>query len=336
MAFVYPTSQEIMGVEAERLANLQKNRPIFDIMPITTADTPVVRWEQEDNVLGLQGLRGLGGQPSRVRAVGSKTYIVEPGIYGEYRQIDEIELMTRRQFASTGAPVNISDLVMKASEQLQSRMLDRVESVGWNALLGTFSVLGPGGSVLHSDTFAVQTHTAAVPWATFATATPLKDFRDVKLKGRGKGVNFGRGAVAYANMATVNNILSNLNNSDLFGKRNSDHSTLTGLDDVNRILLAADAPILAEYDGGYFNDAGTWTTFIPDNRVIVVGRRDSGSSIMDYVMVRNVNNPDMAPGQYTRVIDKGEDMIPRIIEVHNGHNGAPRIYQPGSVCVMTV
>jgi len=334
MSFVYPTSQEIMLVEAERLPNLIKDRPIFDLMPITTADSPVLRWEQEDNVIGLQGLRGIGGQPSRVKAIGGKTYVCDPGFYGEFRALDEVELMTRRQWATAGVPIKVDDLVMKASEQLQSRYLDRVEYIGWQALQGTFSVVGPAGGVIHTDTFNVQTAAAAVAWGTFATAKPIYDLRQIKLKGRGKGVSFGRGAKAYANTATVNNLLSNTNATDLFGKRDQNQSTISGLDALNKILISADLPEVVEYDGGYFDESGTWQTFLPDNTVIIVGRRNTGSPIMDYCLVRNVHNPNLAPGQYTRVVDEPE-RIPRVIEVHNGHNGGPRIYQPGSVCVLS-
>jgi hypothetical protein len=53
-------------------------------------------------------------------------------------------------------------------------------------------------------------------------------------------------------------------------------------------------------------------------------------------MTRNANNPDLAPGPYMRVIDTGEIVIPRSIEVHDGHNGGPVIYFPSAVVVMSV
>jgi hypothetical protein len=335
MSLIYPTASEIRAVEREREPNLTKNRPIFSIMPIVEEDTPVVRWEQEDNIRGLQQLRGLGGKPAVVKGIGGKVYTVEPGIYGEKRNLDEVELTMRRQWGTTDKPVDVSDLVMKASEQLQARFLDRVEYVGWNALMGTFTILGQNGSVLHSDTFTVQTASAAVAWGTFATAKPLFDFREIKLKARGKGATFGRGAKAYMNTAEVNKLLSNLNANDLFGKKDQNQSTLSGLADINKILVNGDCPEIVEYDGGYEDDAGDWQTFIPDGKVIVVGNRYTGTPIGDYCMVRNVNNPNMESGQYTKVVDNGETEVPREIAVHNGHNGAPRIRFASNVCVLT-
>jgi hypothetical protein len=334
MALIFPTAEQIKAVEAERLPNLIANRPIFNIMPIVNEDAPVVRWEQQDNYVGLQNLRGIGGQPGRVKRTGSKVYTMEPGFYGDYIPLDEVELTMRAQSAG-GAPIDLRQMVMKVSEQLQARFLDRVEQVGWNALLGTFTVLGPGGAAVHTDTFPVQTASAAVSWATYATATPILDFRNAKLLGRGKGVSFGRGARAFMNTGTLNNLLQNGNAADLYGRRNANTGTISGLGDLNKIMLDADCPEIVEEDGGYLNDSGTWVNFIPDNQVIIVGRPVTGAPIADYAMVRNVNNPNMAPGQYTKVV-ADEDDVPFKVEVHNGHNGGPRIYRPGSVCILSV
>jgi hypothetical protein len=53
-------------------------------------------------------------------------------------------------------------------------------------------------------------------------------------------------------------------------------------------------------------------------------------------MTRNANNPGMAPGRYQKIIDRGENEVPRKIEVHRGHNGGPVIYFPGSIVAMTI
>lgn len=333
--FIYPTSQEIREIEREVLPRLTADRPIFGIMPLVEEDASVVRWVIEDNIGGLQQLRGLSGKPRAISMDGAKTYLVEPGAYGEFVAIDEVELTQRRRYASLDVPVSVEDLVMKASQKLQARFLDRVEYVGWNALLGTYTVLGQNGTIKAADTFSVQTATAAVSWATTGSATPLIDFRAVKLLGRDKGVSLGRGAKAYANAKTVNNLLNNRNASDLFGQKRPDQGTLVGLSDINRILLDSDLPEIVEYDAGYFDDNGAnWTPYIPDERVIIVGARPNGTRIADYAMTRNANNPSMEPGQYTKVVDRGETEVPRVIEVHNGHNGAPRIYYPSAVVVL--
>src|SRR5438046_2228521 len=103
--FVYPTSSELITVAQDKTPRLTKDRPIFDIFPIRSVDSHLLRWEQKDNYLGLQQIRGLNGDPARVSRVGGKVYQMEPGVYGEFLRIDEQELTTRRQWGSYNAPI---------------------------------------------------------------------------------------------------------------------------------------------------------------------------------------------------------------------------------------
>jgi hypothetical protein len=48
-------------------------------------------------------------------------------------------------------------------------------------------------------------------------------------------------------------------------------------------------------------------------------------------MTRNANNPNMKPGAYMKVFDRGEATVPRSIDVHDGHNGGPCIYYPSAL-----
>jgi len=81
---------------------------------------------------------------------------------------------------------------------------------------------------------------------------------------------------------------------------------------------------------------GTFTPFIPDNTAVVVGRRIDGSPIGNYKMVRNANNPGLAPGPYTKVIDRGETTVPRTIEIHDGHTGGPALFFPSAIVKATL
>jgi hypothetical protein len=76
--------------------------------------------------------------------------------------------------------------------------------------------------------------------------------------------------------------------------------------------------------------------FIPNNKVVVVGTRPAGQRVGEYRITRNANNPDLGPGPYMKVVDNGEDKVPREIDVHDGHNGGPVLYYPGAIVVMSV
>ena len=336
--FGYPTNAQLQLIAQDKLPNLTRNRPIFDIMPIVEVDDSLLVWEQMDNFTGLQQVRGLNGQPSRVKKTGAKRYQVEPGVYGEFEAIDEQELTRRRQFGSFATAINIDDLVMVAQDKLLQRRYDRMEYIGWTLLsTGTFAVPAPNGSVLHTDSYSQQTYASAVPWATVATATPLADLRAVQLLSRGHSVDFGAGAIAYFTRVTANRLLSNNNSADLYGRRTQGLGIINSLADANRLFAGDDLPTFQINDQGYIDDTGVFRTFIPDGKVIIVGRRPNNAPVMDYAMTRNANNANLAPGPYMMVEDNAMlNRPPREINVHDGHNGGPRMYFPSAIVAMSV
>jgi hypothetical protein len=251
--------------------------------------------------------------------------------------VDEIELTRRRPLGQFSGSVQISDLVMQRQDQLLGRRLDRIEKIGWDLLTaGTFSVTGPDGMTLHSDTYTFQTASAAVAWATFATATPLKDLRAVQLLSRGLSISLGGNATAYMNRVTFNNMVANTNTNDLAGRRTSGLQSVLTKDEINSVLAGEDLPQIVVFDGGYLDSSGTFQPFIANSKVIIIGKRLDGAAIGNYIYTRNANNLDLSAGPYMKVVDNGDEAVPRLIEVHDGHNGGPIVEFPGAVVILTV
>lgn len=342
MPYVFPTNRELSQIAPDKIARASAERLGFQVMPMRDVNAAIIQWEQQDNYFGLQQLRGLDGAPPVVKPVGSKSYSYTPGYFGEFMTVTETELTTRAGSTSEDVPIAVSDLVLRRQDQLIVRELDRIELMIWTLLTtGTFSVALPGGAIGFTDTFAIQTYTASPTWATVATAVPMTDFRAVQLLGAGKGVNFGAGATAYMNRITANSLLANTNSADLFGKRTAAGATVNSTADINRLLLDQDIPQIAVYDEGYYDNSNAFQRFIPNNKVVVIGRRNGGERIGEYLKTINANNPNRAPGSYSFVVDRanainGEKRVPPNMEVHQGHNGGCVIYYPGSVVVMTV
>ncbi|HEY3283074.1 MAG TPA: hypothetical protein VGN26_12445 [Armatimonadota bacterium] len=335
--FVYPSAAELQQVEQVVMPRLVMNDPLLapdGVMPITNDDAYLLEWEQEDNYQGLQGVRGLDGQPSAVARIGSSRYQVQSGVYGEFSTVGESEITRARQLGSWGAPIDLAKTVRKEQDRLLQRRLDRIRWIGWNLIsTGAFSVSGPSGAI-HLDSYTMQTQNALVAWATVATARPVADFRAAKLKHRAKGVTFDSGARAYVNSATLNALLGNQNAADLYGMRAPNGATYNTLDALNGILIANELPRIVEYDEGYIDDAGTFQLWVPNNKCIVVGKRTTGARVAEYKLTRNATNPGCAPGPYTIVKDiQGP---PRSFQVHDGHNGGPCFYFPSAVIIMTV
>lgn len=337
--FIFPTSEELSVIAAEKQVRLinDAGRPRLglQIMPTRAVDAAMVAWEQMDNAVGLQGVRGIGGNPTRVNRIGFAKYNKEPGYYGEFIALDEEELTLRRRIGTAGVPININDLVIEALDQLLIRRLDRIEHTAWQALVyGNYAVSNSGGPVLAEGVFPIQTY-AGSDWSSPSTATPLADFRAVGLLGAEHGASFGAGAMAVMNKVTFNYLMANTNSADLGGRR------LNGLVPVNdkpglmALMAGDDLPMIVVYDEGYNTDANVFTRFIPNDKVMIRGVRPAGQKISEYLFTRNLSAPGEV-GAYSRVIDRGPDRIPRLIEVHDGHNGGPVIYFPGSICTMSV
>jgi hypothetical protein len=156
----------------------------------------------------------------------------------------------------------------------------------------------------------------------------------------GHSVDLGAGAIAYMNSVTSNRMLNNANAADLSGRRITAGNTLNNLGDVNRYYAAQNLPQVQVYDGGYQTTptvgatVGPFVKFIPDGKVVVVGKRTSGARVGEYFKTRNASN-GLRPGSYAYTIDRangvnGEKRTPANIERHRGHNGGP-IYFPSAV-----
>jgi hypothetical protein len=332
--YVFPTVQRLMQIEQDLLPSLIADDPIFDVFPIEDDEDDVLRWEQLDNYKGLQQIRGLDGDPPKVQRTGAKSYLAQPGVFGEQATIDERELTKRRKFGSFETHMDVTDLVRMTQDFLIGRELDRMRYVGWTlATTGTISIQDKDGVTMYADTFPLQTFTAGVSWATLATATPLANLRAIKLLQRGHSVDFGSRAVLYVNQTTANNLMNNQNAADLFGRRGMYGATFNSLANDNAILLENGLPQIEVYDGGYYNDQGVFTLYIPNNTGVLVGMRPGGQPVGNYRRTFNaVNN---GGGSYMKIQNETDEVPPRIT-VQRGHNGGPVVFFPSALVILNL
>lgn len=349
--YVFPTSQQLMAIAQDKLPTLTQDDPIFSLFPIQAKNMINIKWEQKDTYKGLQQLRGVGGAPSRVTRPGAKSYMYAPGVYGEYIDIGEKEILERRPLGTWDGFVDLTDLVMDAQDQLLNRRVDRIRWICWTLVTtGAFYVALPNGATGHGDAYAnisalgqfgMQTFAAGTAWSNAASSTPLLDFRNVQLLARGRSVDFGPTAVAYMNRSTFINMIKNTNAADLGGKKSvtSLFSTLTSAGDVNKFLMDADLPQIQIYDGGYIDENNVFQLFIPTGTVMVIGGRTNGETLGAYWMTRDTNNADTGGGPWQKVIDRGAGpypSIPRTIDIYDGHSGGPVLFYPSAIVRMSV
>lgn len=337
----FPHAYELEEIERNLSPILTAASPLFEIMPIESAPTgaDMLVWDQGDDFTGMQQWRGLNNEPPTVSRMGSKRYSAFPGVYGEKIVLREDELTRRRSISvmsGAGGVVNVADLVAQAHTQLLHRRYVLIESIGWNLLIGgSFTVAGPNGATVYQGSYTRQQITPSVAWSTYATSTPLADMMGYRDLEDGQDVTFSAQAGAYQlmNSKTARHIFKNANASDLGGKRVSGGDTLNGPKATNDIFLDYDIPPIRIYNKGYKNAAGTWAPFIPDGKVLVVGKRLSGVRVGAYRYTINQVSLDARTGPYvfTKV---RTDLTPEVIEVHDGHNGGPILQYPGALIVV--
>lgn len=344
--YVYPTSVELSAIDQDFLPVLMQSDPIFKKFPVQTHDAALVSWEQRDSYTGLAQVRGYDGKFVAVPTYGIKKYNMDPGVYGEFDVISELEITTRKGFGSLASPIDISDMVTERQEKLATRHFQRMAQVLWTMLVtGRYSIPHPNGTIIKEDIFTPQTFSASVPWSTAATSTPLADFRAVQLLHRGHSINLGSGSVAFMNRKTFNYFIANTNAADIGGRRTTGLQTVEGLTAANELLTKDDLPNIVVYDEGYLSDgtdgnsAGTFVPYIPDSKVVVIGSRLNGAAIGEFALTRNANNPDLSSKPLVKVVDTGagdNQEPPRQIKVFRGFNGGPVIWYGNAIVVMSV
>ena len=329
-----PEAVELERMEPVYMANMDPDSFFGNrYFPDEFKNEDLLRWAQKDNTVGLQQVRGYGGKPPRVQHIGDKIYIQKPGVYGEHMILDEEELTRRRNAATTsGGPIPVADMVAECQEILLQRRFSRRKKIVADLLVnGTFSVSTAEGTVVHTDSYTQRTFTASVPWSTHATSTPIADLRSMQLLSRGHSVSFGSDAVFGLNRTWFNHMVANTNTNDLGGRRLQGLTPANSLTAINQILFQEGLPPVEIVEDGYYPDTGSFTLFLPDSVGLLIGKRLSGVKVGAYRYTLNVNNPTAAPNPYMRVIDRGENMVPRTVEIHDGHNGGVVLYFPGSV-----
>ena len=341
MIFTYAQNAELFAVLQNLIPVKTFEDPIFtDIMPVRSTKAQRVIWDQRDDYKGLTGARGYGGPFGQVKREGIKRYGVDPVPFGEDKLMSEDWFLNTRQEGTFGDAIDLTQGQMEDQVHLLDRAINRLRKVGWDLVTtGTYSVLGPNGQVIGTDSYTLKSYTAAVSWANFASSTPLLDLRNIKLLHRGQSVSFNKRAKIYMQSVDVNNLLSNTNPNDLGAKRvitqNAGAQPMS-LADVNNYLLDNDLPQIVEYDKFYLDETGTYQMFIPQGTMVVVGARDEGDPVAEFMMTPNFGQ--LASG--SKIGNKGFeniyvdfklDMDQFNARSRIAFNGAPAVYFPSAI-----
>lgn len=241
----------------------------------------------------------------------------------------EKKIIDREKIAKLRAPgTNLEQMwaeeyMTEAMIELNQRLETRLEWMRWTSLTGSLVIPATSNKPTQTINYGVPSAnkpTAATLWSATATADPLGDIGAWKLLFRGSGARPIR--------VIVNQKVDN------YLKQNKGIQTLLETQ-YGRDVLSADslAFVLANqlngmeyevYDGGYLDDSGNFTPFIPDNACLIVGQGMTGN-MMDLVTSPN-NYEDIFNGV------TGKFALTKMIEgdpvewsVVNGVTALPRL-----------
>ncbi len=336
MTYQFTQSSVLQAVLQNKIPVVTLNDPLFqDIMPINYVNAGMVIWEQKDDYTGLMSARGYDGEFGKITREGRNQYKVEPGKYGDQKPMSEEYLTNGREIGTFGDAINIERAQAEDQDHLLSIAISRLLKIGWDLVVnGTYSVPNADGQVIATGKVTTQSFTSVVPWTTVATATPLADLRAIKLKSRGYSTMFNKRAKLFVNSVTVNSLLSNTNSADLGGRRvinGAGQIQPLSLDQLNQILVEQDLPMIVEYDKGYKTNQTTQVQFIPDGKGVVIGARDTGEPVSEFIMTRNANNLASGRGATEFYYDFEFKKNPVRGISTLGFNGAPAVYFPSSI-----
>ncbi|NBW18091.1 MAG: hypothetical protein EBR82_59970 [Caulobacteraceae bacterium] len=342
-----PTNADLTSVAQEFIAPLTMNDPIFKYCPVTSKNVDTIEWEQEDNYFGIMQPRSLNTKFPSIKRVGGKRWSLVPGYYGEHYPVDERDITTRRPYGAWGEAEEVAAQVTRGVKMLTSNMVNRMAKAAWDLFAnGTYSVTDATGATIYTDSITLTTR-AFSQWSSASAGTPLRDFRTLKPLQRGKGCLFNKMSVAFMNTTTSQYMLNNTNTSDLGGRLiypglAGGGVNVTSVEDVNRVLGGQDLPQIVEWDGGYFatqaaaqsGDFSQFTTFIPDNKIVIVGFRPTNEPLAQVIQTRNGQNPNASPGIYIDAINPTEP--PFAPNVYSGVNFGVAFYYPSNIVVATI
>lgn len=351
--YVWPTAFEMFAINSDLTARSRADRIGLSLFPDQTAKAFEVRWWQKDNAYGLMAMRGIDGRPGPVQRVGLNEFVHKPGVYGEWTTVTEGELLLRADPTNVNQVMNVTDIVMDSARLLAQRREDRKEANIWVLLsLGTLSInlTGPTGPPAYTVTFPIQTYSAPISWSSLSTATPIINLQTVQQLSVGHGGRFGAEATMYMNQVTANLLINNSNAADFGGRRDMYGATLNNIGAMSSYFQSQNLPKVVIYDDGYQNQPVSgvitnpltqFTKFIPDRKIILVGKRPNNEPLGHMHLCPSMNNPGNAAAPYSFVKNYGLGInapqeVPARLEIHDGWNGGVALEYPSAFVSISV
>lgn len=347
----YPTNFELFELAREYSVNRNAFIGLSKYAPLKESFVQRVVWQQKDILRGYTAPHVMGTDPKVDTRLGAVEREYTPIAWKESDVLGEKEILRAAEIGTIGGVMNLD---REAAQVMQDRM-DKTfisqEIAIWQMFAGRLLINENGVKV--DEPFPVQTAQTTVPWSDHANATIIKDLQAWALLFKGTGAK-AAGATIPINQKTLNDVLNNKNDDDLWGFRGPSFVSLTySLDQVNNILTARGLPNFELYDEGYVDAAEEFQDFISDGHPMIMGKRPAGQTIASFMTTPSMHRRQdgkFAPGYFSIINANGQpnvgsasidletlgaDPNPRL-KLTGGIYGGPVLWYPRSVIALDV
>jgi hypothetical protein len=212
----------------------------------------------------------------------------------------EKKVIDREKIAKLRAPGNKleqmwgEEYMVECMVELNQRLETRFEWQRFTALSGSLIIPATANKPSITIDYGVPSAnkpTAGTLWSDTANADPLSDIDGWKLKFRGTGA---RPVRIIVNQKVDNYLKQNAKIRDLL--KTTYGKDVLAADSLKQVMAAQLGGLQYEvYDGGYLDDSGNFSPFIPDNVCLILGEGMTGT-LMDLVTSPD-NYEDIFKGQ---------------------------------------
>ncbi len=306
-----------------------------DFCTVGTNPTQKIEYWEEYAPQGKTLPHSLGSDVKPIPWGKSEKKEVKPGYFKEKLVLTEDMLLEIEEMGNEYQVMTIERWAGKGLDKINQRATNLINWAIWQAVL-TGSVVVNEGDVKFKASYGIPDEnlalTVAVSWDTPTSSKPMKDITSVMQSFIGTGYKLGK---IKMNSITADKFVNSSNTQTVWnGTAMKEKFTLGNIETTAPSLTPGVS--WEVNDDGYTNDAGTFSGYIPDNKVLFLG---NASDIMNYVSVPHLENGRPAPSingifvmpDYKHLTDPNP-----FAEISGGTYGIPAIYRPTIIFVMDV
>lgn len=282
VTYSFLESMALSLIERDRMLALSAETTLGEIMPLGFQVGDAVSWDQRDSVTGLLPGKGLGSPLPVGNVTGGKRRSVPASYFGKQIPVDVRKIVSGGEMGTLGDQINIDDEVEVSLLELQYQ-LRMMQDLQRGQLLsqGTYTVYDKDENALqtyywdeYDNRYLALTGNARFTEST--TCKPINSLRmmiDTYFRGTGYAANTKR-AKMLMNSKTASVTLAS---DEIKAYRMGGGNSLVSTDEWNEKF--SDFPELRTVEGGAHLRAGTFSPYIPDGLIVIVGAHDSRGAV---------------------------------------------------------